>query len=115
MQQDHAQVQYVYSRITIYHNCRIELKWNRSLHHCKSCEFSTFKNCSFTCGAIHYGKCTPVAVPFIQSYRRRKSGPGTIPVAKVTPTRLIKPEPDPEIIKPDPEEPDGQVRLIWID
>lgn len=111
MQQSHAPVQYVYSRVAVYHNCRIELKWNRSLHHCKTCEFSTLKNCSFTCGAIHYGKCTPVAVPFIQSYRRRKSGPGSIPVAKVIPTRLIKPEPEPEIIKPGFDETDNKVRL----
>ncbi|VDI41785.1 serine/threonine-protein phosphatase 2A regulatory subunit B'' [Mytilus galloprovincialis] len=111
MQQNHAPVQYVYSKVAIYHNCRIELKWNRSLHHCTSCEFNTLKNCSFNCGAIHYGKCTPVVVPFIQSYRRRKSGQGTIPVAKVIPTRLIKPEPEEQIIKPDFDETDNKTNL----
>lgn len=111
MQPNHAPVQFVYSKVAVYHNCRIELKWNRSLHHCKTCEFSTLKNCSFTCGAIHYGKCTPVAVPFIHSYHRRKSSPGSIPVAKVIPTRLIKPEPEPEIIKPDFDETDNETNL----
>ncbi|XP_062584687.1 serine/threonine-protein phosphatase 2A regulatory subunit B'' subunit beta-like isoform X1 [Saccostrea cucullata] len=85
-----AEIQYVCSRVNLYYNCRIELKWKRSLHHCEKCDLrSDFKGWGTQCGAIHYGRCTPVTFPFPQNYNRRKgnSQNAWIPVAKVSPTR----------------------------
>lgn len=85
-----AEFQVVCSRVTLYYNCRIELKWKRALHHCEKCDFrSDSKGWGSKCGAIHFGRCTPVSFPFPQSYSRRKGSQqsGHIPVAKVSPTR----------------------------
>lgn len=85
-----AEFQVVCSRVTLYYNCRIELKWKRALHHCEKCDFrSDSKGWGSKCGAIHFGRCTPVTFPFPQSYSRRKGSQqsGYIPVAKVSPTR----------------------------
>ena len=88
-----AEVQVVCSRITLYYNCRIELKWKRSLHHCEKCDLfrGEAKGWGSKCGAIHFGRCTPVSFPFPQNYcnNRRKGSQqnASIPVAKVSPTR----------------------------
>lgn len=90
MRKDSAQTQLVYSRVTLYYNCRIELKWKRSLHHCEKCDLrSDFRGWGTKCGAIHFGRCTPVTYPFPQNYSRRKGSHQNawIPVAKVSPTR----------------------------
>ena len=98
MKSSYAEVQYVYSRVTVLHSSRVELKWKRSLHHCAQCDVGgTYRGWGISCGAIHYGKCTPVTFPFPQNYnvnRRKGPGHGVIPVAKVIPTRTIKAQPD---------------------
>ncbi|KAK3095609.1 hypothetical protein FSP39_016627 [Pinctada imbricata] len=98
MQRPYAEVRYVCSRITIHHNSRVELKWKRSLHHCAQCDVGgTYRGWGISCGAIHYGRCTPVTFPFPQNYnvnRRKGNGQGVIPVAKVIPTRSVRAQPE---------------------
>lgn len=61
MQKKHASIKYIYSRVTIYYNNKIELRWRRSIHHCASCDIEKLKELGLKCGAIHYGLCTGVA------------------------------------------------------
>lgn len=55
-----ACVKYVCSKVTLYYNSRIELKWRRALHHCQTCDYGVGKGETVPCGAIHYGMCLPV-------------------------------------------------------
>ncbi|WAR28712.1 P2R3B-like protein [Mya arenaria] len=55
-----ACIKYVCSKVTLYYNSRIELKWRRALHHCGTCDYGVGKGESTPCGAIHYGMCLPV-------------------------------------------------------
>ncbi|XP_060063897.1 serine/threonine-protein phosphatase 2A regulatory subunit B'' subunit beta-like isoform X1 [Ylistrum balloti] len=107
MQKTWAGAKYVYTRVNVYHSTRIELRWKRSVHYCDSCDYGASGigssapgvrgRGSVPCGAVHYGRCTPVSYPFPQNYRKKSpispSSPGPIPVAKVIPTRPVRPEP----------------------
>ncbi|KAJ8310711.1 hypothetical protein KUTeg_012576 [Tegillarca granosa] len=105
MQKKHASVRYVHSRVSVYHSSRVELKWQRSLHHCPICNIGSLYGPGVTCGAIHYGRCTSVTFPF-QSPKnfRKKHGYAAvnIPVAKVIPTRPVQIV-EPEIQQSDPK------------
>ena len=57
---------YVHSKVTLYYNSRIELKWRRSLHYCQTCEYGDEKGSKVPCGSIHYGMCLPVSVEVAQ-------------------------------------------------
>lgn len=52
---------YVHSKVTLYYNSRIELKWRRSLHYCQTCDNGDEKGVKAPCGSIHYGMCLPVS------------------------------------------------------
>ncbi|XP_033760767.1 serine/threonine-protein phosphatase 2A regulatory subunit B'' subunit beta-like isoform X2 [Pecten maximus] len=126
MQKKWAGVQYVYTRVNVYHSNRIELRWKRSVHYCDSCDYGASGIASSApgvrgrgsvpCGAVHYGRCTPVSYPFPQNYRKKSpispSSPGPIPVAKVIPTRPVKVETTSDqsrvtAVEPDKEYVDG--------
>ena len=57
---------YVHSKVTLYYNSRIELKWRRSLHYCQRCDYGDEKGSNVPCGSIHYGICTPVSAEVAQ-------------------------------------------------
>ena len=57
---------YVHSKVTLYYNSRIELKWRRSLHYCQSCDNGDEKGLNVPCGSIHYGMCLPVSAEVAQ-------------------------------------------------
>ena len=57
---------YVHSKVTLYYNSRIELKWRRSLHYCQTCENGDEKGLKVPCGSIHYGMCLPVSAEVAQ-------------------------------------------------
>ncbi|XP_052216086.1 serine/threonine-protein phosphatase 2A regulatory subunit B'' subunit beta-like isoform X2 [Dreissena polymorpha] len=59
-----ACVTYVCSKVTLYYNSRIELKWRRALHHCGTCDYGVGKGETTPCGAIHYGMCLPIVDRF---------------------------------------------------
>ena len=75
-----ACIKYVCSKVTLYYNSRIELKWRRALHHCQSCDFGVGleKGESVPCGAIHYGMCLPV----VDKYSVPHSRTTRVPVAR---------------------------------
>lgn len=60
MQKTHACIRYVYSRVTVYYNSKIDLRWHRSIH---NCDASSLKQYDIGCGAIHYGICDAAPVP----------------------------------------------------
>lgn len=118
-------VQYVVSKVTVYHSTHINLKWTRAIHHCDECDLGPggtpgFRGRGHPCGAVHYGRCTPVSYPFPQNFRKKSpisilppSVSGSIPVAKVNPTRPVKvaPEVITEQIKPSEDEVDSGKRF----
>ena len=57
---------YVHSKVTLYYNSRIELKWRRSLHYCQTCDYGDEKGAQVPCGSIHYGICSPVSAEVAQ-------------------------------------------------
>lgn len=67
-----ACIKYVCSKVTLYYNSRIELKWRRALHHCQSCDFGVGKEQAVPCGAIHYGMCLPVIDKYSVPHRTRQ-------------------------------------------
>lgn len=111
MQKTWAGAHYVHTRVNVYYSNRIELRWNRSVHYCDTCDIGASGTPGATpgvrghgcvpCGAVHYGRCTPVSYPFPQNYRKKSpmspSIPGSIPVAKVIPTRPVKAQPESSI------------------
>lgn len=89
-----ACIKYVYSKVTLYYNSRIELKWRRALHHCQSCDFGVGKGDSIPCGAIHYGMCLPVIDKYSVPHRTWQSNkkPVTSPTGSgASPTGLVTP------------------------
>ena len=61
---EHAPVQYVHSRVTVYHSARVDLRWRRAIHSCQICELIPLGDHIQKCGAVHHGYCTSVvAVP----------------------------------------------------
>ncbi|KAL3848574.1 hypothetical protein ACJMK2_019424 [Sinanodonta woodiana] len=82
MKKPHAAYRYVHSKVTVYHNCRIELKWRRSRHHCKVC--SVVDKLGIPCGSIHYGICTPVSISeFVALKDDSPSSPNSLPVKSI--------------------------------
>ncbi|XP_064639138.1 serine/threonine-protein phosphatase 2A regulatory subunit B'' subunit beta-like isoform X2 [Lineus longissimus] len=55
----HAHIQYVYTRVTLFYNSCVDLKWQRAIHSCDSCQVGSITG--EECGAIHYGYCSPVS------------------------------------------------------
>ena len=55
------------TRVTVYHSCLVDLRWQRSVHTCDSCAFqkttSNFKALPFVCKAVHFAQCNPVRRP----------------------------------------------------
>lgn len=88
MQKKYACVKYVHSRVTVYYTSKIELKWRRSLHSCAVCDVAQLKKLGLPCGAIHYGICTAVSLPFPLSLVNCKKSTGTPakkPIQRVQP------------------------------
>ncbi|CAI9740312.1 serine/threonine-protein phosphatase 2A regulatory subunit B subunit beta-like isoform X3 [Octopus vulgaris] len=68
MQQRHvvtkvASAQVLYSRLTLYYSSKLDIHWQRSVHYCPVCDVPELKQLQLTCGAIHYGWCTPPPFP----------------------------------------------------
>lgn len=61
MQKKYACVRYLHSRITVYHSCKIDLRYCKALHSCVTC--SLLQKVGLPCAAIHYGLCTAVTGP----------------------------------------------------
>jgi hypothetical protein len=55
----YAQIRYVYTRVTLFYNSCVDLKWQRAIHSCDSCRVGSI--IGEECGAIHYGYCSPVS------------------------------------------------------
>lgn len=62
MQKKYACVRYLHTRVTVYHPCKIDLRYSRALHSCLTCKFLRV---GLPCSAIHYGVCgaAPLPVP----------------------------------------------------
>lgn len=91
-----ACLKYVCSKVTLYYNSRIELKWNRALHHCSTCDYGVGKDETTPCGAIHYGMCLPVVDRlFLPKSAQKPPGkseaPPKSPQAAVWPTTAAAP------------------------
>ncbi|XP_067668923.1 serine/threonine-protein phosphatase 2A regulatory subunit B'' subunit beta-like isoform X1 [Haliotis asinina] len=94
MQKKYACVKYVHSRVTVYYTSKIELKWRRSLHSCAVCDVAQLKKLGLPCGAIHYGICTAVALPFplnLVNCKKPTGTPAKKPIQRVQPKVISQP------------------------
>ena len=64
MQKKYACVRYLHTRVTVYHPCKIDLRYSRALHSCVTCHFLRV---GLPCSAIHYGVCRALAFPAHQA------------------------------------------------
>lgn len=61
MQKKYACVRYVHTRITLYHACKIDLRYCKAVHSCITCKL--LHQVGLPCAAIHYGICSAVVDP----------------------------------------------------
>lgn len=98
MKQKHAPVKYVYSKLTLYHTLKVDLKWCRAIHHCLFCKVSAgAKAAGLSCSAFHHGFCraaTPVAQP------PQRGAPRKMPADSVVAVNCKEPVPVAVILKP---------------
>ncbi|KAK7499278.1 hypothetical protein BaRGS_00009538 [Batillaria attramentaria] len=84
MQKKYACVRYLHTRITLYHACKIDLRYCKALHSCITCKL--LHQVGLPCAAIHYGICTAVAVPQSSKTPPTKTPSNKIPPNKASPT-----------------------------
>ncbi|KAK6167173.1 hypothetical protein SNE40_021268 [Patella caerulea] len=82
MQTKYACIKYVHSRVTLYHTCKIDIRWKRSIHNCVLCDSMQFKKIGAECNCVHYGICSAVSlpIPLPGATRKKKIQVRKIPV-----------------------------------
>ncbi|XP_064614915.1 serine/threonine-protein phosphatase 2A regulatory subunit B'' subunit beta-like isoform X2 [Liolophura sinensis] len=97
MKQKHVPFKYVYSKLTLYHTLKVDLKWCRSIHHCLLCKVSPgAKAARLSCGAFHHGFCR-AATPVVP---RQQSAQPKVLADSVVAVNCKEPVPVAVILKP---------------